>query len=134
MAKLYLAGKVNGGEEIISDFAEELEKRNHEITMKWWELPPLSKPYLDYQQESQIAADSMEQAVRDATDAVILFPADNLLGAMTEYGIAIGDRPRNPQREIIVVNPFEVRQSVFYASSAVIAVRGLADIRLRPWY
>lgn len=134
MAKIYLAGKVDSGEQTINTFADELEERGHDITLKWWELPQLSKPYLDNQDESQIAADNMEWAVRQATEALILFPTDTILGAAVEYGVAIGDRLQNPQREIIVVNPFEVRQSVFYASSAVIAVHGLTEIRQRAWY
>lgn len=76
----------------------------------------------------------MEAAVRAATTAVILFPQPNILGAMGEFSIAVGDRLRVPEREIIVVNPFETRQSVFYALSAVIALRGLAELRKRPWY
>ncbi len=35
---------------------------------------------------------------------------------------------------MIIVNPFETRQSVFYAHPAVITVRGINQVRLMDWY
>lgn len=54
---------------------------------------------------------------------------------MGEFGVALGQQQTTqPDKEIIVVNPFDVRQSVFYAHPGVVAVASLADIRQRPWY
>lgn len=63
MAKLYLAGKLNSGEGSLSEFSLELEGRGHEVTLKWWVLPKLPTPYLDYPGSSSQAAEDMVQAV-----------------------------------------------------------------------
>lgn len=134
MGKIYIAGKLNKGETSIADLAGNLESRGHEITCKWWELQKLPIPYMEHQETSRPAADKMVEAVRSATTAVILFPDKKILGAMAEFGIALGDQPQNPQREILVVNPFDTRQSVFYAASSVIALRSLEALYDRAWY
>ncbi len=131
MSEIYIAGKINHKEDMIKGFAEELEERGHHITLKWWEDEALEKPYLE-NDRSWYEALAMEQAVR-VSDALVLFPEDNILGAAIELGIAIGDTTK-PDREIVIVNPFERRQSIFYAHPAVVCVDGLTKVRERQWY
>jgi len=134
MTKLYLAGKLNNAETSLGGFAAELEDRGHAITLKWWELPKLPTPYLANPVTSAPAAEDMVNAVLDA-DVCVLFPEDNILGAMGEFAIALGDKvTTRPDKEVIVVSPFEKRQSVFYAHPGVLAVASLTEVRQRPWY
>lgn len=133
MKKIYLAGKIDADEYTINRFAEDLEARGHRIAYKWWQQPSLKKPYLEYPETSGAAALKMEKAVR-ASDVLILLAQDQLLGAMTEFGIGLGDQSK--PREIIVVlsEEKEVRQSVFYALPTVVIAQGLRGIRERSWY
>lgn len=134
MSEIYLAGKVSKSEISISQFADELEDQGHHITLKWWELGQLPKPYLEQIESSRPAAAAMTKAVMDS-QVFILFAENNILGAATEFGVALGDSMSNKnQREIIVYSPEDIRQSVFYAHPDVITVRSLAEIRQRPWY
>jgi hypothetical protein len=68
------------------------------------------------------------------SDITILFPGERILGAAVELGAAIASTKTNPEKQIIIVNPFETRQSVFYAHEAVIAVRGIMQIREMDWF
>lgn len=131
MTKIYLAGRVSWGEDVISDFAEELESRGHQITCKWWELGKLPKPYLDNYAISQEAASLMVRSVVES-DVTILFAEDNVLGAATEFGVAIGDKSK--PRDVYVVLPEGVRQSVFYSLQNVITVNNIDAIRSNDWY
>jgi hypothetical protein len=133
-SRVYLAGKIDMGEISIGDFAGELEERGHTVLEKWWEQGRLPKPYMDHPETSAPAAEAMIEAAFES-DIMILFPEDNILGAAVEYGAAIASSfEERPRKEIIVVNPYEVRQSVFYAHPSVVAVRGLAEVRQRPWF
>ena len=127
-----MAGKLDTGETSINEFATELEGRGHTVLEKWWQTT-LQKPYLDHPQTSQVAAERMIRAARDC-EVCILFPEDNILGAAVEFGAALASTAYIRDKQIIVVNPFEVRQSVFYAHPAVIAVESLQAIRQQPWY
>ncbi len=131
MADIYLAGRVAWGDEVLPKFAQELEERGHSITRKWWELGRLPKPYLENYESSKEAATLMAKAVADSS-ITILFAEDNILGAATEFGIAIGDTSK--AREVIVVTPEDVRESVFYAHPAVRIARSLDDVRNFDWY
>jgi len=137
MGKIYLAGKLNSGEQSIADFGEELKDRGHELTFEWWDpqASQLPTPYLDHPASSERAAIEMEQAVSRADTAVILFPTPTILGAAIEFGVGIATQEQNPDREILVVSPEdELRQSVFYAHPAVVVLRSLAQVRQRHWY
>jgi len=68
------------------------------------------------------------------SDVFILFPEDNILGAAVELGAAIASKKVNLEKQIIIVNPIEVRQSVFYLHPSVIAVSGIKQIRKMRWY
>lgn len=134
MSKLiYLAGKIDTGEMPIGEFATELEQRGHNVIEKWWEKGRLPKPYLAHPKTSIPAASLMINAAWDS-DVFVLFPEDNILGAAVEFGAAIASTHAYPYKQVIVVNPFEARQSVFYAHPEVIAVRGLADVRSMEWF
>lgn len=134
MAKeIYLAGKVDLGEASIADFSAELEGRSHVVLEKWWEKGRLPKPYLDHPETSAPAARAMIDAAFHC-EVLVLFPEDTILGAAAEFGAALGSLAVQPDKEILIVNPYAVRQSVFYAHPAVIAVEGLAQIRQRLWY
>ncbi len=130
---VYMAGKIDTGEGSISEFASELENRRHNVIEKWWELGRLPKPYLDYPETSTPAAKAMVDAAF-VSDVFILFPEDNILGAAVEFGAAIASSYDNQNKLVVVVNPFDVRQSVFYAHPAVIAVKGLQQVRSMRWY
>jgi hypothetical protein len=131
--KIYLMGKLNSAEISISDFASELEERGHEVLEKWWEFPKLPIPYLEHLDTSNPAAQAMADAAYNSSVA-ILFPDEKILGAAVEFGVAIASANTNTDKKIIVVNPFETRQSVFYAHPAVIAIHGIAKVRLMDWY
>lgn len=134
MAKeIYLAGKLNAGELSIDAFAKELEQRGHTVLEKWWQLDKLPTPYMDHPDTSTPAAQAMINAAYES-DITMLFPGDNILGAAVEFGAAIASAKSNAEKQIIVVNPFEVRQSVFYTHPAVIAVQGIAQIRQMDWF
>lgn len=131
--KIYLAGKIDAGELSIGEFSDELEDRGHTVIEKWWELGRLPKPYIDHQDTSVPAAVAMERAAFES-DVLILFPENTILGAAVELGSAIASTRSNPDKQVILVNPYEVRQSVFYAHPAVISVHGLAVVRTMQWY
>lgn len=134
MAKdIYLAGKLNAGELSIEVFASELEQRGHTVLEKWWQLGKLPTPYMDNLAISLPAAQAMIDAAYDS-DIAVLFPGDNILGAAVEFGAAIASSKTNAEKQIIIVNPYEVRQSVFYAHPAVIAVREISQIREMDWF
>lgn len=134
MAKeVYLAGKLNSGELSIGEFSDELEQRGHTVLEKWWEPGKLPTPYMDHLDTSAPAAQAMIDAAYES-DVLILFPGDTILGAAVEFGAAIASTKNDSDKKIIVVNPFEVRQSVFYAHPAVIAVRGIAQVREMDWF
>lgn len=130
---IYLAGRVGTGEGTISDFCDELEVRGHEVIEKWFLNSRLPKPYLSHPETSAPAAAAMSRAAYRC-DVFVLFPTDDILGAAVEFGSALGSTYNNPDKRITIVNPFEVRQSVFYAHPAVIAVHGLAQLRQLDWY
>lgn len=130
---IYLAGKLHADELQINDFAEELESRGHTVLEKWWLQPKLPTPYLSNKDTSAPAASAMIKAATQS-DVTILFPSDAILGAAVEFGVALASADADRQKQIIVVNPLEVRQSVFYAHPAVIAVKGLAEIKGMAWY
>lgn len=128
---IYIAGRVSWGEGDIAKLANELETRGHLITFKWWELPKPNKPFLSYKKESQVIAEKMITAVKKS-DVLILFTEDNILGAATEFGIALGDAAK--KHEIILIHPPETRQSVFYTHSSVVVLEDVDAIKKRPWY
>ncbi len=131
--RIYLAGRLDTGEGAIGDFADELETNGHTVLEKWWLEGRLAKPYLDNPQTSGPAAEAMIRAAW-ASDVMILFPTDDILGAAVEFGAALGSGEANLHKQILVVNPWEVRQSVFYAHPAVTAVRGLGEVRSMDWF
>lgn len=131
--KIYLAGKLNAGELSIEKFASELEKRKHTVLEKWWQLGKLPTPYMENFDTSSLAAQAMIDAAYDS-DITILFPGKNILGAAVEFGAAIASSRENAEKQIIVVNPYETRQSVFYTHPAVIAVRGITQVREMNWF
>jgi hypothetical protein len=130
---IYLAGRLDTGEGALSDFSEELESRDHRIVEKWFLEGRLPKPYLDHTEITAPAAQAMIKAAFES-DVFVLFPTDDILGAATELGAAIASSLIKKQKQVLVVNPWEVRQSVFYAHPAVIAVQGLDQIRQMEWY
>lgn len=130
---IYLAGKVNSGEFSIIDFSNELEQRGHRVIEKWWEKETLPKPYLDYPETSIPASEAMVNAAYES-DVYILFPENNILGAAVELGVAIASVKNNPEKQVLIINPEEVRQSVFYIHPVVVAVNGIKQIRKMEWY
>lgn len=128
MSTFYLAGRLDTGEGQIGEFADELETRGHEVVEKWWEQGRLPKPYLDHPDTSSRAAKAMIDAAY-SSDVFVLFPTNDILGAAVEFGAAIASTLNKPTKKVIVVDPYEVRQSVFYAHPAVIAVTGLSQVR-----
>ena len=133
MKEIYLAGKLNNADLPIGDFANELEQRGHTVLEKWWQEDKLPTPYLDHIDTSASAAEAMIDAAYKS-DVAILFPGENILGAAVEFGAAIASTKEDQEKLVIVVNPFETRQSVFYAHPAVIAVRSIAQVRGMSWY
>ena len=67
-------------------------------------------------------------------DVMILFPTDDILGAAIEYGAALGSAAGHLDKQVVIVDPESVRQSVFYTHPAVIAVKGLAEVRKMSWF
>jgi hypothetical protein len=133
MSEIYLAGKIDSAELAIPAFSDELEGRGHEIPIKWWEEGRLPRPYLDHPQINRPVADQMIRGAANA-DIFILFPEEKIMGAMAELGAAILSLNTDPGKEVIIVNPFDMRQSVFYTATGVLAVRSLGVVRSRPWY
>lgn len=133
MSNIYLAGKLASDELTIGDFAHELEDRGHQVLAKWWEFDELPTPYLDFPETSSVAARAMIDAAY-GSDVTILFPSERILGAAVEFGAAIASTKTNPNKIVVVVNPFETRQSVFYAHESVVAVRGIERVRAMEWF
>lgn len=130
---VYLAGKLNAGEESIADFAEELESHLHTVLEKWWTKQVLPTPYLSNKETSSQAASDMITAAYQC-DVFVLFPGDTILGAAVELGAALASTHDNPGKLVIINNPEATRQSVFYAHPAAIAVKGLTAIREMDWF
>lgn len=130
---IYLAGRLDVGEGRIGDFSDELESRGHTVLEKWFQSGRLPKPYMKHPETSGPAASAMIQAAFES-DIFILHPTDDILGAAVELGAATASTLVNKSKQLIIVNPWEVRQSVFYAHPAVIAVHGLNEIRRMEWY
>lgn len=131
--EIYLAGKVDAEEVTIAQVAAELEARGHEVLEQWWNIGRLPKPYMDHPETSGPAAEAMIHAAF-RSNVFVLFPGATILGAATELGAALASIEYVPGKEILIVNPYDTRQSVFYAHPAVVAVRSLAAIRQRSWY
>ncbi|MBI3494863.1 hypothetical protein HY004_02680 [Candidatus Saccharibacteria bacterium] len=127
---IYIAGRVSWGEGDVANLADQLEARGHIITLKWWNKK-VKKPFLNNVDHSQVLSDEMVNAVKKS-DVLILFAEDTILGAATEFGIAIGDDTK--KREIILIHPPETRQSVFYTHPSVIVLENVDAIKKRPWY
>lgn len=130
---VYIAGKLNAGEDSIASFADELELRNHTVLEKWWTKPELPTPYLENAETSAEAASAMIAAAYES-DVFVLFPGNTILGAAVEFGAAIASTRDNPDKLVIVNDPESTRQSVFYAHPAVIAANGLVAIRKMDWF
>lgn len=133
LKEIYLAGKEGGGEDTLSHLANQLEERGHTITLKWWEIPKLPKPFFDNIGTSNPAAEAMIYAVNKA-DIFILIPSEKVMGALVELGIAIRDRKDHPEKEIIVVVNAATRQSVFYTSNGILILDSVERIQERSWY
>ena len=130
---IYIAGKINSGEASIDELATELEGRQHKVIEKWWQKGQLPKLYLDYPDTSAPASIAMINAAYNC-DVFILFAEDRVLGAAVELGVAIASTKTNSNKQVIIVNPFDVRQSVFYAHPTVVAIENFQNIRSMEWY
>lgn len=131
--EIYFVGKLGEGEGPIEAFSREVESRGHTVPEKWWQAEKIPKPYLDNPFTSAPAAERMLDAAYNC-DVLIFFPTAELLGGAVELGAGIASKKINNDKLIIGVNPFEVRQSVFYAHPDVVAVRGLNQIREMNWF
>ena len=131
MSNIYIAGRVAEGKGTIAKLADRLETRSHSITYKWWELPQPKKPFLSHRQLSEKLAKEMVEAVKNA-DIFILFTEDSILGAATEFGIAIADTSRD--RKIYIIHPPANRQSIFYTYPSVEVLENIEDIKKLEWY
>jgi hypothetical protein len=130
---IYLAGKIDSNELSVESFAIELESRGHDVIEQWWKKGRLPKPYLDYPDTSVPASEAMIEAAMNC-EVFILFPEDDILGAAVELGAAIASTVEKPLKDVVVVNPYEVRQSVFYIHPSVVAVEGIHQVRQMYWY
>lgn len=133
MKEIYLAGRLDGGESTLQELAVELETRGHRVIEKWFLAGRLPKPYLTHPETSTPAAAAMIKAAFES-DVAILFPTDDILGAMGEFGAALGSTMVNPDKIVVVINPYQVRQSVFYAHPGVLALHNVAELRLLEWF
>jgi len=133
MKTVYLAGKQNAGEAGIASFAEELEENGHDVLEKWWEKGVLPKPYLDNPETSRPAAKAMIDAAYNS-DVFVLFSGESVMGAMAEFGAALGSTAENPDKFIYLLYPEQDRQSIFYVHPAVIAIESLDRIRRSDWF
>lgn len=133
MSEVYLAGKLASDELSIADFSDELEQRGHTVLEKWWESEKLPVPYLDNVSTSSPAAKAMIDAAYES-DVAILFPSERILGAAVEFGAAIASTKTNHDKLVVVVNPYETRQSIFYAHESVVAVRDIFQVRDMDWF
>lgn len=129
----YLAGRLGAGEGTIGEFSDELEGRGHLVLEKWFNQGRLPKPYLENIETNGVAARSMIKAAF-ACDAFVLFPEDTVLGAAVELGAALGSTVLREDKQVIIVNPYDVRQSVFYTHPAVTVVESIDQIRKLTWY
>ena len=121
MSTIYLAGRLDSGEETIGQFANELEARGHHVLEKWWLLGRLPTPYLEHE-EAAPAAQAMITAAYGC-ETFILFPTDSILGAAVELGAALGSAFSRPNKRVFIVDPQALsRQSVFYAHPQATAV------------
>ena len=133
MKSIYLAGKINSDENVMHALSSALEERGHKVLEKWWETDEIPRPYLEYPETSSVAAESMLDAAYES-DVCILFPGNKILGAAVELGAAIASKKENPDKQIIIVDLGESRQSIFYAHPAVVVVSELEELRSFDWY
>lgn len=131
--EIYLAGKANSDNNLIPNFAQELEARGHVITLAWWKLEGILKPYVENLEISDPASQKMIDAIRNS-NVFILIQSEDILGALIELGIAIGDKQDHANKDIILVLPERGRQSVFFGNKAVSVVKNLDEIRNKEWY
>lgn len=129
---IYLAGKLNAGEDSIMAFAEEIEAAGHTVIEKWWTKDVLPTPYLANTETSSAAASAMLSAAYES-DIFVLFPSNNILGAAVELGAALASTMTNPNKRVIVYQPESTRQSVFYTHPAIIVVNELSAMRKMDW-
>lgn len=133
MSTVYIAGKLASDEPIISNFASELEAKGHVVLAQWWAYSTLPTPYLEFIESSSVTARKLLDAAY-SSDVTILFPSEDILGAAVEFGAAIASCKSNPNKLIVVVDPFHTRQSVFYAHESVTRVKNLDEVRKMDWF
>lgn len=113
MAKVYLAGSIRD-QKTVEKCRQYILSCGHQITFNWMDEPIAPKDFF----ERKGLAETMVQAVIDASALVLVLPKERGLGCFIETGIALGlhrrvflvhgTDPENNQREI-------KRQSIFWA-------------------
>jgi hypothetical protein len=131
----YLAGKVAGNDAIgeLKDFSAELEDRGHTNICPWWEMKGIVKKYLDHIDVNAPLAVEMSRAAFNA-DIFALFAQDDILGAATEFGVALASAEYDSDKRIYVIGAYAIRQSVFYTHPRVENVNNHSDLRNADWY
>ncbi|HUC95714.1 MAG TPA: hypothetical protein VMR76_02015 [Candidatus Saccharimonadia bacterium] len=131
----YLAGKVLGNDAIgvLKEFSEELERRGHTNICPWWDMKDVTKPYLEHIKENAPLAVEMLRAAT-AAEIFALFAHPELLGASTEFGMALASSEVELDKRIYVIGAMATRQSVFYTHPRVENVISHTELRDAEWY
>ena len=67
-------------------------------------------------------------------DIFALFAQDDILGAATEFGVALASAEYDSDKRIYVIGAYAIRQSVFYTHPRVENVNNHIDLRNADWY
>ena len=88
---------------------------------------------MQHPETSTPAASAMVDAAYNS-DIFILLANDDILGAAVELGAAIASTKVKAGKQVVIVDPFTHRQSIFYAHEAVRAVRDIKSLHDEQWY
>lgn len=125
--EIYISGKAGHNEHTLEELANELEARNHKISLKWWEGSKPKKPYLENKENSIISENMIDAAI--SSNIFILLSEGEILGSMAELGAALAS-----EKEEIVVVLKNKRQSIFFSHPKVTILDELEDLKTRSWY
>lgn len=120
---VYVAGKVGAGTDSVKHLLTQLEDMGYEVAYDWTEATGVKKPYLENALRNRPFAEKMLQGA-GSSNIIILLVQDNILGALIEFGIALGNSLMEANfRAFVVTEGVEtLRESIFYCLEEVTIV------------
>lgn len=120
---VYVAGKVGAGTDSVKNLLTQLEDMGYEVAYDWTEATGIKKPYLKNTQRNRPFAEKMLHGA-GSSNVFILLAGENILGALIEFGIALGNSLMEANfRAYVVTEGVEtLRESIFYCLEEVTIV------------